>query len=470
MIEQLFEQLKVVLLVYRQRWQKIILRLGGTTLLSFLAGLAMGRASRPPQRTWSAAIASHPGRPLSAFLLISAFVVFVFTLMMGSVLKKQMVSWRSRLLPNFAAAHFIVALGLGAFATLALVATAMVLGLSAQAQWMGMSVSAVVAGLVVGAWSFALLLFVGLYFLSPTAIVLLFFLAVFFAGPLVAPIFTHGHYPAIVAVLAVLNVAVVLILGRRMIHVDEEMPEYRLSLVGPRGAQQPIDSSSRTFKKASMRANAAFDELPEHLGDDFLSQARHFRRGFGDGKGYLLRSTLFWVGILWLLYYSGHFFRSRGPEELLFGLAIGSSLGAFLLNPKGSFRSVLMMPFRREELLKRYGVAVLMQEIRGWLSFALPIYIATWMPFPGTIHALPSMSHYVAPFLIQFPIFGAVTLLLSVQSSKPVVGLAILLSLVTVAYVDAGNHGLLLITMTSVLISVGLIAWAYRRWLQFEFN
>lgn len=136
-----------------------------------------------------------------------------------------------------------------------------------------------------------------------------------------------------------------------------------------------------------------------------------------------------------------------------------------LEKPGRNLQSIFMLPLRREEIVSRYGAALLLVLLKEWLMFAVALFVVDWMPVPGKVHGVPAMMPFLLSLLAQVPAFGVLTLIIG-RTRVAVIAL-IIVSMVVVPLNFAGMQWLLLVVS---IIGPALIVFSYRHWCRAEIN
>jgi hypothetical protein len=396
---------------------------------------------------------------------------------LGNHLSIQFRSAQSKLIPKFAAPHLTVAAGLcGMVAVLlVVVATFASHGTAVAAQWEGISR----IGLLAFGWSLFLLCFSFGCF-HPWAIALAFPSSVFFLSFIKAgssiwlSVMSSGP---VVALVLILNSILTFVLVRRMCRLNDVMIESHFhDLSEPSQSKRRAWSRERgRFFRGWNQTDKELDSIRRPIGGDLRSQVRHFQLGFG-----LLLKPITLVPILVVTFWVLHFaFLQIGrgssiPDLVAIIGSTGSLSGALTrvrTNGRMSFQWIMMLPLRREEIVFRYGIALLIHMLKMWFTITIPLYIVAWLSLAGMPHPSPSLWPYMDSLAAQIPLFGVVTLFIWRPQvvGAYLAGAVVMLALMGAPHLNELGLPLLLPVMFLVL-GVCTIAWSYRRWLQTDLS
>ena len=126
-----------------------------------------------------------------------------------------------------------------------------------------------------------------------------------------------------------------------------------------------------------------------------------------------------------------------------------------------NLQSTFLLPLRRDQIVFRYGAALLLLLFEEWLAFAIALVIVDWMPIPGKIGTFPSMAPILISLASQLPMFGIVTL--SIGRSR--LSIVVLVILGGLPLAVAGVQ----LSVIAILISGPALIWfSYRHWCRAE--
>jgi len=126
-----------------------------------------------------------------------------------------------------------------------------------------------------------------------------------------------------------------------------------------------------------------------------------------------------------------------------------------------NLQSTFLLPLRREQIVFRYGAALLLLLLEEWLAFMLALVIADWVPIPGKIGRFVSMTPIFVSLASQLPMFGILTLCIG----RSMLSIVVLLIIAIVPLSLAGVQW----SLIAILISGPALIWfAYRHWCRAE--
>ena len=399
--------------------------------------------------------------------LICPVAVICFTFL-GHHLKVQFASFRLRLIPGYAFAHFAVTFLLSLIVALLLAGTAAVYtrtALTITGDLPHVSIAAIL-GI---AWAMVLVAFSAGYFLRPAVLGMLVMLLQIGLMSNRGSQIRFGP-PAVLMTLLV-DSLVTLALVRRIFGIREDRFEYRVK-DETRESQRYRWSrySDEGWLKRAFWSNGdrVLDRIGRPLPSGFLSQVHHFEAAAGTSQYALAGTTVFLVIVLWAV----NFFTGAPASEA------GGPLKFFTLLPaiivfsgtdrvqRKNLQSLFMLPIDREQVVSRYGSALFIVLLKNWLCYAAAGLIVAWMPIPGTIQSIPPVAPLLTSLTAQIPLFGLFSL--TVGRSR---GVLIGMILLFIPFLALDSFvGPPLLSLAYMFGGAGLIWLSYRRWCQAELS
>jgi hypothetical protein len=381
------------------------------------------------------ALGNHP----ASYLTLIAPAVAIFFALLGEHMKIQFTSLRSKLIPGYALPHVLAAL-VTSTAVLLLIPLSVALFLLVSPNVSIATLAAV--------WTLSLITFSAGYFFVPQVVYLLLMLTML-NGAFVK--WAEGMNRSTAAIVLAADLVLTAALLKRLLSTTEESFEYR-------GKDTPEKFQLFRWTTFSKRL-----DRPRALRGDVMSHVRHFAAGMRTSQESLLISAAVYAVIFWAL---NLFTR---PSSLIIPDAITltplAALMVFIQMDRGAANLplIFLLPLRREQIVSRYGLALLLVLLEGWLAFAVALILVNWMPVPGKILGFPSLRPFVISLAAQVPIFGLLSL--AVGRSRIYVVALLSLSMFFVALASAGIGWF----MISILVSgPPLIGFSYRHWCRAE--
>jgi hypothetical protein len=173
------------------------------------------------------------------------------------------------------------------------------------------------------------------------------------------------------------------------------------------------------------------------------------------------------AALLWSAYrrYNGNL----GPFETVFGpIYVACFLVCFFMLPRAldrdQLRSVFRLPFRRQDIVRDYGMMLLTTCAQRWFWFVLAASAAFLIPLPGVETIPPTVEVWIYCAGILFVTLGARALFASWPDNSLVSLGAVAIPVLYGSFSDV-------IPMTpalSVFIGIGIVAASYFRWCNVE--
>jgi hypothetical protein len=393
----------------------------------------------------------QPGHPVIAYLALVTPGVAIFFAVLGEHMKIQFASCRSKLTPDYAMPHLIAAF----VVTSILLLLQFLLSLAFYPLIPPHVSMATLAAL----WTLSLLTFSAGYFLVPQVVYLL-LMVTMLNRTLVLWVEGVDRFVAVVVLAGDLVLTAALI--HRMLSVTEEEWEYR-GKGSPEEAERNrwTRSSKRTWVSRITRRERHVLDSPRPVARDAISQIRHFEAGMRTSQALLMTTAIFVV-----VFWAGSLFTGSGKfavDPTMFVAFPAMAVFTQMRQPVRNLQSTFLLPLRREQIVFRYGAALLLLLLEEWLTFVVALVIADWVPIPGKIGTFVSMTTILISLASQLPMFGILTL--SVGSRLSIV---FLVPLVVVAIVPLSFAGVQWSLIASLISGPVLIWFSYRRWCRAE--
>lgn len=391
--------------------------------------------------------------PSAAYLAAVAPAGAIFFALLGEHMKIQSASWRLRLSPGYALTHLAAACLMTSIFVLSLVLM-MLAFLRTPPDVSGPM-------LAVG-WALALAALSAGYFFVPQSVFLLVIATM--NGTLVGWVAEIDRSAALVILAAdlVLTAAVL----KRMLSATEESFEYQGKDTPQKFERHMWTRFSRRSwtHRLSWRREHVLDR-PHVLTGDVMSHVRHFASGIRTSQQSFLIMTATWAGVFWALNLFTRQSSSIIPDAIV--LTPIPAMAVFMQTERGAaanLQSIFLLPLRREQIVSRYGLALLLVLLEDWLAFAIGLILVSWMPFPGRVLAFPSMGPFLISLVAQLPIFGLLGLGFG-RSRIYMIGLTSLAVMIVALLSSAGLQWALI----AAFISGPPVIWyAYRHWCRAE--
>jgi hypothetical protein len=309
----------------------------------------------------------------------------------GNALRVRLSSSRAQTIPDYRGVHIAIAL---AWCALTLVVSA---GISV---FRGLPLMPLLLWL----WSFGLLaLFVG-YALPAFALshIRVAFIGVPVAGAAFA-LSAFGPINLLTArvgwgaqlLLVVVNAAASLLLVRRMSQLNEEAFEYVRT--------DPREMTQEIYEKYPGSPNASLDSIQGVMPSDLRSRLRHLEMGLFPGRPSFLKFAVGMTAAFVII----RFFSQRAADPLFAGAAISLPMTSLFV-ARQNVRRYLTLPLSRRELVAKGGGVILLAGLRMWCAVALAVAISGW--------SVPSPDLFLMSLATQLPIFGLLSLVMSVRT------------------------------------------------------
>ena len=391
----------------------------------------------------------RPGHPVIAYLTLVTPGVAIFFALLGDHMKIQFTAWRSKLTPHYARPHLIAA-----FVVTSILLLLQFLLSLAFYPVIPPHVSMVTLAAL---WTLSLLTFSAGYFFAPQAVYLL-LMVTMMNGTLARWVEGMDRLAAVVVLAADLVLTAGLL--KRMLSASEERWEYHAK-GSPEEAGRNMWTrfSKRTWWSRITRRERSVLDRPRPVAHDAISQIRHFEASMRTSQSLLVTTAMlvvaFWVGSL--ITRSGKF--TIDPTMLVIFPAL--MLFTQIEQSGRNLQSTFLLPLRRDQIVFRYGAALLLLLFEEWLAFAIALVIVDWMPIPGKIGTFPSMAPILISLASQLPMFGIVTL--SIGRSR--LSIVVLVILGGLPLAVAGVQ----LSVIAILISGPALIWfSYRHWCRAE--
>jgi hypothetical protein len=390
-----------------------------------------------------------PGHPVTAYLALVAPAVAIFFAVLGEHMKIQFASWRSKLTPDYARTHLIAAF----VVTSILLLLQFLLSLA----FFPLVPPHVSLATLAALWTLSLFTFSVGYFFVPQ-VVYLFLMVTMFNGTPVRWVEGMDRSAAVVVLAADLVLTAALL--RRMLSATEEKFEYRAKST-PEEAERNMWSrfSKRTWVSRITRGESRILDRPRPLARDAISQIRHFKASMQSSHALLMTTAIF-VAMFWavsLITGSGKF----AVDPTMFVALPTIIVFTQMQRPGKNLQSTFLLPLRREQIVFRYGAALLLLLLEEWLAFVLALVIADWMPIPGKIGRFVPITGILISLASQLPMFGIFTLCIG----RSMVSIAVLLIIAIVSLSLAGVQW----SLIAILVSGPALIWfSYHHWCHAE--
>jgi hypothetical protein len=316
-----------------------------------------------------------------AFYSLNIAVVSAVT---GISLRARLSSPRAQTIPDYRVVHIAIALGWCALTPILSAGISVFRGIPLMP-------------LLLWLWSFSLLVLISGYALPAvvTGMAVGGAPVAFFAFGSIYNQFTARMGWGAQLLLFIFNAAATVLLVRRMSQLNEEAFEYVLT--DPREIKQAI------YEKTPGPPNASLDSIHRVLPSDFRSRLRHLEMGLFPRRPSFLRFAV-WMTAVFLV---TRFFSPRAKDPFLLGWAIAFPMMSVFF-ARENVRRFLTLPVSRRELVAKGGGIILLTGLRAWCAIALAVAISEW--------GVPSPDFLLTSLAIQLPIFGLLTLALSVRT------------------------------------------------------
>jgi hypothetical protein len=212
----------------------------------------------------------------------------------------------------------------------------------------------------------------------------------------------------------------------------------------------------------------SLDSMPQGVPDDVWGRARHF------GFITIGRMTNFYsLVLLWSAL--AVFFRLIAPAYIfvMVGFAIPLIVPIAVLGvmPNISQR-MFMLPLRRAEIVKCWGVALFVSLVKYWAALALPYSLLALATEPSLVVPLPHSLLLPATLAAQLPLFGVATAALSLKTASGIRYTVFLLPVFLIAMVGTpvwmSPTTVYAVLLGSIPVGLILIWFSYRRWCNTE--
>lgn len=390
---------------------------------------------------------THAGR---ALLILECLVAMV-GMYLGSTLRSHLDSSNANILPHFKERHLAMAFGLDFLVVVIGVAGTSIIG--ASTLWSDVSQLRLFA--LLWGWSLLWIAF-GHFFGEPSELAF------------IIPFFVHA---------AALR------------FLPDRFEPYLWSLV-----EKPFSASDVLLLVATgaLAALLVYDLRRRHPAEEINNvsapkDARYdVRRMGGDGPGsrilHMKRSLKSTSSVIMFAAYAALFLFVRfrqsqgagpfggfetpfGPLYLLCCISCFSTIHADAFG-YGRVTSVFQLPFRRQDIVRDYGLALLLAHAERFLWFVLAAGLVYLVPLPGIPQNTPTIDVALYCFGILLVTFGLATLFASWTTRLLPQHGAIAVMVLYASVLDTT----LVSPVVSVLIGITLIAAAYYRWCNVELD
>lgn len=387
------------------------------------------------------------GHAVFAYLAFVAAAVAIFFALLGDQMKMQFTSCRAKLTPAYALPHFIGAFVVSSTLLLLLLLLSMLFYPPLVPPHL--SIAALTA-----LWTICVLAFSAGYFFRPGAVYGL-FIVVMLNGTLVRWVEEMDRWTAVVVLVS--DLVLTAAMFRRMLSATEEEWEYRGRDKEEFQRYMWTRFSKRKWMNRITGNREHVLDRPRPRSGGVISQIRYFAASMRMYQSLLIMTVMlaiaFWVGRL----ATGAGKLGMDPMTLVPFPAI---MLFMQLEPVGrNLQSTFLLPLRREQLVFRYGAAMLLVLLQEWVAFAVAIFIVDWMPFPGKIGAFPALTPFLISLAVQVPMFGILTLMIG--RSRAAIIVLVFMSTVSVLLSDVGLQW---VPAGSVIGGSALIWFSYRHW------
>lgn len=314
----------------------------------------------------------------------------------GNSFRERLVSPFARTIPNYLRAHLTVALGLCAVTSIVSAGIGAFRGLP-------------LAAFLLFLWSCALLALMAGYVVPAVAVNHSLFWVVATGAAALALVLSKFEFNDLLAermgsavklILFLVNASVTIFAVRRMLRLNEEDFGYL--------RYDPAELTRSQVGEAARRPSPALDSIQGTLPADLRSQLRHLQLGLAAPLSYWRMACMIGFLAIALFLFS---FVSGKPTGISFETSLFMSGGVLapLLFAHQHLQRFFTLPLPRRELVAKGGIALLLVGLRGWCVVAAGLALSDW-----SMHTVESLW---TSLLLQLPIFGIVTLGMSVRKS-----------------------------------------------------
>lgn len=428
----MIEQVRAVLETYRTRvaFQTYAVAVAPILLVSFFM------------------FSMQPGHPVMAYLALVAPGVAIFFALLGEHMKIQFASSRSKLTPDYAPAHLIAALVVSSILLL--------LQFLLSLAFYPLVPPHVSVATLVALWTLSLLTFSVGYFFVPQ-VVYLFLMVTMMNRDLVSWLEGMDRLATVVVLAADLLLTAAIL--HRMLSPSQEKFEYRLRGTPEEAGRNMWNrSSKRSWVGRIISGENRILDSPRPLARDAISQIRHFKASMQSSHALVMTTAIFAV-MFWVISFMESGKSTVDPRIFV---ALPTIIVFTQVQQTGrNLQSTFLLPLRREQIVVRYGAALLLLLLEEWLALVLGLVIADWMPIPGKTGRFVSMTAILMSLASQLPAFGIFTLCIG----RSMLSVTVLLIVAIVPLSLAGVQW----SLIAVLISGPALIWfSYRRWCRAE--
>lgn len=390
-----------------------------------------------------------------SYLILVTPAVAIFCALLGEHMRAQFTSSRSRLVPDYVLPHMIAAV--------AVISIALLLVIPLSLGFYLLVPPHVSVAMLAAVWTISLAAFSAGYFFVPSVVFLLLILTVL-NGSFIK--WAQGMDRLTVAIVLAADLVLMTGLLKRVLSTTEESFEYRgKDTPGEFQRYMWTRFSKRTWiNRLSWRREHVLDR-PRPLSGDVMSCVRHFASGMPARQTFMM-SAAGYVGVFWVL----NLLAGSSvliPDAIM--LSVLPAMTAFMQTERGTsatLQSIFLLPLRREQIVSRYGLALLLVLLEAWLAFAVALIFLNWMPVPGKVVEFPSLRPFLISLVDQVPLFGLLGLSIG-RSRVYIIGLTSL----AVFLVALSSAASLQWVMVAFLISGPALIWlSYRRWCRAELS
>lgn len=225
------------------------------------------------------------------------------------------------------------------------------------------------------------------------------------------------------------------------------------------------NANPETRTRFELKPPKAFENIPDDIGESLVSRIKHLK--FGLPKDY----WLIWLAATAAVHiYS----RLRGhmtdETSLMFLYGWCFACGAMMIPSNALKREHLQvlfqLPLNRREIVRSYGLMLLLYGVRFWLGFVVVSYFALRVPLPNAAPISPSLdvwAYCLAIFLIMF----GVRTLLGLKNDSLLYRIVWTLLIVDFASL---SDSIVPSVAAAFLVGLSLIGASYYSWLRVEFD